>query len=284
MCFYYILHSLRSQKSKDTNGQKNTRTFLIGSVLYIILFMVLMHLSLGKNKLFHIFRAGLIMLFIVDAAVMFYIYKSYYGRSITNEFFDDKEHKYNKETDKYERKTEADKDIDKELDQIKKDYHQIEIDKMKKLIEEKKKEINYIQELNEANKIEDEISKLDLEETEFNNELSSFQGSDQPEDTSASAYESSLGTLIEESSSDSESYESDSSENFATENDDTTYNGNSLETKEENKTSKEIQLSIENKNSSSKENIDKKSSTSSRKSSIENMPYDKSDELSVPID
>ena len=139
MCFYYILHSLRNEKSKDTNGQKNTRTFLIGSVIYIILFMVFMHLSLGKNKLFHILKVGLIMLFIVDAAVMFYVYKSYYGRSIANEFFDnDKNYKYDKNEDKYIKKTDGDIKLEKELDEVKKDYHQIEIDKMKELIDRKK--------------------------------------------------------------------------------------------------------------------------------------------------
>ena len=325
MCFYYILHSLRNDKSKDSNGQKNTRTFIFGSMLYIIVFMVIMHFSLKRYKIFDILKAGLIMMFIVDAAVMFYVYKSYYGRSITRELFDnDEKYRFDKDKDKYEKKTDGDIKLENEIDKVKTDYHQIEIDRIKELIDRKKNQIKdeIMQiDIDEINKIEDEIPEFNTSDNNVTDEeiLNSLASeSNVPDeltkmmdkeseilDETGSIYDSSLGTLMEESSSEttssSSSYESDSSENYATENDDTTYNGNSLETNEESKISKNESInktsntskssssnteinhnkSVDNSSSNGKEANNKKSND---KSSLENIPYDVPEETKIITD
>lgn len=139
MVFYYTIHSMTSKGEKESDGAKNCRTFLFGSVIYIILLMVVMHYSLKNRKICGILKTGLLLLFIVDIATMAYIYRSYYGRLITNELLptDDskKEWKYDEKKHKYQKKTNTDKEIEEEIENIKNDYNKREIDKLKEKID-----------------------------------------------------------------------------------------------------------------------------------------------------
>ena len=118
MCIYYIIHNLTNKGESEKNGAKNARTFIFGSIMYIILYMALMHFSLKYPLSYGIFKTGLIMLFLSDIATMGYIYKSYYGRLIFNELsVDDEEDdkwKYNDKTHKYKLKNANDKALDEE--------------------------------------------------------------------------------------------------------------------------------------------------------------------------
>ena len=79
MVFYYSIHCMTSKTENESNGAKNCRTFLFGSVIYIILLMVVMHYSLKNKKICGILKTGLLLIFITDIATMAYIYRSYYN-------------------------------------------------------------------------------------------------------------------------------------------------------------------------------------------------------------
>ena len=138
MCIYYIIHTLTNKSNAENNGAKNCRTFLFGSVIYIILYMVLMHFSLKNPFSYDIFKTGLILLIGADIATMAYIYKSYYGRFIINEFDENNDNwKFNKDTHNYKKKTDSDYMIEKEINNLKTDIYQTEINKLKQHLEKK---------------------------------------------------------------------------------------------------------------------------------------------------
>ena len=108
MCIFYIIHSLTTKTLNDNDGSKNTRTFLFGSLIYIVLYMMSMHYALKNPISYGILSTGLILLFIADISAMAFVYKSYYGRFITNEITEtDNDWKFNKEEHTYKKKTEG---------------------------------------------------------------------------------------------------------------------------------------------------------------------------------
>ena len=138
MCFFYLIHNLTNKGCSEKDGPKNARTFIIGSVLYIVIFMIIMNLSLKYKFQSGILKSSLILLVVADIATMGYLYKSYYGRSILNEadIDNDKDWKFNEKTHKYEKKTAGDKRTENELDKLKSDYNSIELKKLRKKIDE----------------------------------------------------------------------------------------------------------------------------------------------------
>jgi hypothetical protein len=121
--------------TKKGDGAKNARTFLIGAIIYIALFMFLMHHGL-KNKFTNpILKTGFFLILVVDMATMAYLYRSYYGRLITNEILstDDEESKwkYSETNHKYKLKTEDDIQLEEEINKVKNDYNYKELEKLR---------------------------------------------------------------------------------------------------------------------------------------------------------
>ena len=117
MCIYYTIHSLTKKADGEKDGAKNARTFLFGSIIYIIIYMFLSHYGLKNKKFIDILKTGFYLLILADLATMAYIYRSYYGRLITNEILstdeDESKWKYNEKNHKYSLNTENDKKIEK---------------------------------------------------------------------------------------------------------------------------------------------------------------------------
>jgi hypothetical protein len=105
MCIFYILHELTGFNSEIPEGKRNARIFMLGIILYCLVYILIINIwdknYIGNNMRDAIFWTGLV-LFLSDVSIMGYIYKSYYGRSITNEIadnqddwlYDDNNHKY----------------------------------------------------------------------------------------------------------------------------------------------------------------------------------------------
>lgn len=122
MCIYYSIHSLTKKVDGGKDGSKNARTFLFGSIIYIIIYMFLSHYGLKNKKLIGILKTGFYLLLLADLATMAYIYKSYYGRLITNEILSTDEEEsnweYNEKNHKYSIKKETDKKIENEIKKV----------------------------------------------------------------------------------------------------------------------------------------------------------------------
>ena len=139
MCIYYSIHSLTKKADGEKDGPKNARTFLFGSMIYIIIYMFLSHYGLKNKQLIGLLKTGFYLLLLADLATMAYIYKSYYGRLITNEILstdkEDKDWKYNEKKHEYSLKTETDKKIENEIEKVQADYNMKEINKLKEKLE-----------------------------------------------------------------------------------------------------------------------------------------------------
>ena len=94
MCIFYFLHELTGFNSDIPDGKRNARIFILGIILYCLIYILIINLwdknYFNKNICDAIFWAGLI-LFLSDISIMGYIYRSYYGRSIINEIDSDQE-------------------------------------------------------------------------------------------------------------------------------------------------------------------------------------------------
>lgn len=105
MCIFYLLHEITGFNEDIPDGKRNARIFIIGIILYCLLYIFLINLwdknVFSQNTADAIFWCGLI-LFISDISLISYIYKSYYGRSIINEIKDEQdEWLFDKENHKY---------------------------------------------------------------------------------------------------------------------------------------------------------------------------------------
>lgn len=113
MGIFYTLHSL-TPDLKDA-GQRNSRIFLIGMFLYVLTYVILKNLVFCKKldeKIYETLFVGILIMFCADVFTMGFVYKNYFGRSITNEAneiwgdgdkkfdYDDTNHKYTQKTNK----------------------------------------------------------------------------------------------------------------------------------------------------------------------------------------
>lgn len=145
MCIYYIIHNItKAGERNDENidrAARNCRTFMFGTMIYIVLYMLLKHLSLTNKFIYSILMSGFALMFMADIAVMAFLYKIFYGRFITNEVLsndeDDAEWKYDEKTHKYKRKTDADYRIENELENAKADYYSKKINEMREELNNK---------------------------------------------------------------------------------------------------------------------------------------------------
>ena len=105
--------------------------------------MVIMNLSLRYKFQSGILKSSLILLLVADIATMGYLYKSYYGRSILNEadIDNDKDWKFDEKNHKYENKTVGDKRTENEIDKLNSDYNSIELNKLKKKMDDESAQI-----------------------------------------------------------------------------------------------------------------------------------------------
>ena len=110
MGFLYLIHNLNwGQELSD--GNRNSRTVIIGFFCYIALYVLLHQLHYSFGVFTDGFISGLFLMFLADVSVMAYTYKAYYGRGIMNELIiDDDQSKwvYDQNTHKYRRPTSAD--------------------------------------------------------------------------------------------------------------------------------------------------------------------------------
>lgn len=148
--FHHIIHYTLNIKDKS-DGQKNCMTLLLGTIAWVLLWVLL---YTYKNAFhYEALRTGFIVILIADVVTMAYLYKSYYGRFITNELGEDPsvtDWKYDKNTNKYKRKDTYDHKIDnyekrkafnKYLDQLEEENRQINIDKQKQTVINQKNSI-----------------------------------------------------------------------------------------------------------------------------------------------
>ncbi len=119
MPVFYMLHELfntigvNDDGEKIEHGKRNSKLFLLGIFIWVVIFVLFMNLKLGYfgqvgiwvDSIFY----GLIVLFMADALVMAYTYKSYFNREISWEIdspdnsevmfnYDEAKHKYIKKT------------------------------------------------------------------------------------------------------------------------------------------------------------------------------------------
>jgi hypothetical protein len=107
MCIFFTIHELMGWDKNISSGKRNTRVFMLGVIVYCMLYIFLINLwdknLLSKNMSDALFWCGIFILF-SDISIMAFIYKNYYGRSIINELdsnnekyiWDEKKEKYYK--------------------------------------------------------------------------------------------------------------------------------------------------------------------------------------------
>jgi hypothetical protein len=115
---FYLLHELfntlesNTEEEKIEHGKRNCRLFLLGTFLWIVVFVLAWNYKLGYFGSRKIWTDsiiyGLWVILLADIMVMSYIYKSYFGRNLIwelNEETDDK-FDYDKKKHKYTKKPE----------------------------------------------------------------------------------------------------------------------------------------------------------------------------------
>jgi hypothetical protein len=113
---FYTLHELFNVLEVNTNegitehGKRNCKLFLLGTLLWIIVFVLAWNFKLGYFGPMKIWTDsviyGLWVLLFADLFVMAYIYKSYFGRSVLWEVNekDSELFEYNEKKHSYKRK------------------------------------------------------------------------------------------------------------------------------------------------------------------------------------
>lgn len=105
MFFYIIHHIMQSDMFKDLpDGKKNVRTFLFGSICWILLASFLFSKTIEHTNFFIVTLKNFFQWFVViDICTIAVIYRLYYKRSIFNEVVEiDKQPKKKKVTFKKE--------------------------------------------------------------------------------------------------------------------------------------------------------------------------------------
>ena len=113
--FYYALHHALPDNERFTEGKRNCATFLFGSLLYLVVYVLVMNLRLARGECMDSVRSALLMAWLADCAAVGFIYKCHYGRSMLHEVAevvgdqDDQRHwVYDDATHRYRRPTPAD--------------------------------------------------------------------------------------------------------------------------------------------------------------------------------
>ena len=86
MAIFYFLHHVLPNTDTFKEGKRNSATFLFGSFLYAVVYVVIKNCQLKYGKYVDSLLSALFVILIADICTMAYIYKSYYGRNILYEF------------------------------------------------------------------------------------------------------------------------------------------------------------------------------------------------------
>jgi hypothetical protein len=120
--FYYIIYNIPN-KSDDSVGKQNAKTFLFGSLCHIFFFglIAILHRKYPQSFIFEILYCYYPWIFLADIITMGILYKLYFGRSIVRELLP-------YETDEYDEATHTFKStkkisIDEELDKLDEDMN-----------------------------------------------------------------------------------------------------------------------------------------------------------------
>ena len=163
MGIFYTIHSLNwGQNLKD--GQRNCRTFLCGTALYLAIYLIIKNLHINGyiGKMYDAMYSVLIVIIVADLAVMGYIYRNYFGRSILHEMTPPDQKRdgwyYDEETHTYSNQLPLDKQVKKEL-QKQKVLAEYEI-QAHQISQEKQQRLDEITKQQKTNQIVDEKNKL----------------------------------------------------------------------------------------------------------------------------
>lgn len=109
---FYLLHNFINYiniTESWSESQKNCFTFIFGSTLYVILYVICEYLSRTYAKLvFELMTKFFLYIVVIDVITMCILYKKYFGRSILNEtipnedsnwIYDSENHTYQKKKD-----------------------------------------------------------------------------------------------------------------------------------------------------------------------------------------
>lgn len=158
MGIFYTLHHILPSATNKEYGKRNTRVFMIGAIIYIILYAILRHTQLIPKftKSFDILNTCFILLFIADVASVSYLYKSFFGRTIISEIGtkNNKKWLYDKEKHTYKVKSVNDIKLENKIDDINFDNKLKNIiENTENIIENEKKIKNKKEILENKNKI-----------------------------------------------------------------------------------------------------------------------------------
>lgn len=117
MPVFYTLHNLFTElkvnedpEGKTEHGKRNSKLFLLGTFIWVVIFVLLWNLKMGYFGKVGLWADslvyGLLILLFADLFIMAYTYKSYFNRNVFWETVDDDmDHfEYNETTHKYTRK------------------------------------------------------------------------------------------------------------------------------------------------------------------------------------
>jgi hypothetical protein len=112
MPFYYLLHQvLPDTPPRFTEGKRNCMTFMIGSFLYLVVYVIVKN-SLKFGVCMDPVLHALFPMWVADCSTMAYIYRNHYGRNIMHEMStegeDERSWVYDEATHRYRRPTERD--------------------------------------------------------------------------------------------------------------------------------------------------------------------------------
>ena len=95
MPLFYVLHNFVLSNSPEfSGGRRNCATFLVGAVLFALLYGCVMHLKYLYGKVVDSLLLVLFWIVLADASTMAMEYKLYYGRTILHELNDDDSEKF----------------------------------------------------------------------------------------------------------------------------------------------------------------------------------------------
>lgn len=85
MVFYYALHNTLPDTPTFNEGKRNCATFLFGTILYVIIYVIVMNLKLRLGSCIDSVSTALFLIWLADCSTVGFIYKCYYGRSLLHE-------------------------------------------------------------------------------------------------------------------------------------------------------------------------------------------------------
>jgi hypothetical protein len=141
MGVYYMLNSIFPSAKVGEYGKRNTQIFMLGSVIYIIIYALLRHLELSSNysKSYDIFHSCFILLVCADVASVSYLYKSFFGRTIFNELtVNEKKWHYDIQSHTYK---ENPKELVKSIEKIEKKIYDTQVKEIEEKFTQKEYEI-----------------------------------------------------------------------------------------------------------------------------------------------